>query len=456
MTFSENMLWGAATSAYQIEGAVKEDGRGDSIWDMYARTPGKIYLNHNADVTCDHYHRVPEDIAIMKKIGLQSYRFSIAWPRIIPDGDGEINLKGLQFYSDLVDQLIAAGIKPIITLYHWDLPYALHCKGAWLNPESPQWFLKYTQAVVNKLGDRVTEWITFNEPNIFIPLGYGYGIHAPGVVMDLPEKILMGHHVLLAHGHSMRWIKAQNPKFRVGIAPAAICRTPATPDAKTIEAARMSFFSVDDPHLQDIGWWLEPVFKGHYLKEEFHSYPMRWPEGIKAKDFDIIQTGLDFLGVNIYGGDPVKIGPDGKTVIHSFPMGSPLTAYNWNVLPESLYWGPKFLFDRYQAPIVVTENGMAHQDFRSSDGQVHDPQRIEFLSLYLKELRRAAADGVKIEGYYLWSLLDNYEWAEGFKQRFGIVYVDYQTQERVIKDSALWYKKVIESKGTNLEFSYQI
>jgi len=376
----------------------------------------------------------------MKNLGLQAYRFSISWPRVIPSGFGAVNEKGLDFYDRLVDELLAAEIAPYVTLFHWDYPYDLFLKGGWLNPDSPEWFEAYTEIMVKKLGDRVKHWITLNEPNIFVSLGYGNCIHAPGLPYGQTEILTIAHHVLKAHGKSFRKIKAMDASLQVGMAPAGLMMTPV--DDGHRDVAYAAFFQTKRKDLIEIAWWLDPIMLGKYPDDGLELFKDEMPV-VPEEDMALIHTSLDFVGTNIYGGDRVSAKDDGGLEIHRFPVGAPLTAYSWNILPESLYWGPRFLYERYGKPIAITENGRASFDCVSVDGKVHDPQRTDYLYRYISELERAASDGIPIHGYFLWSLFDNFEWHEGYKQRFGIVYVDFHTQERIIKDSANWYREVI-------------
>lgn len=454
MSFKKDFAWGVATSAYQIEGAAYADGKGLSIWDMFCKEPGKVYGGHHGAVACDHYYQYKEDIKIMKEMGIKAYRFSIAWTRVLPDGTGEINERGLMFYSDLVDELLANGIEPYVTLFHWDLPYELHKKGGWMNEDSPKWFAEYAKVIVQKLSDRVKYFITFNEPQCFIGLGYNSGIHAPGLKQSVADTLVMAHHVLLAHGLAVRAMrKYAKGVVKIGYAPTASMNYPASTKEEDIEAARRSLFempqTIEERWAWNITWWSDPIFFGKYPEDGIKLFENMMPK-VKPEDMAIISEPIDFLGQNVYNGMQVRAGENGEIEYLERYKGFPKTALNWPITPEALYWGPKFLYERYKKPIYITENGLSCHDIISLDGKVHDPNRIDFLNRYLLEFKRAAKDGVDIAGYFAWSLLDNFEWHSGYAERFGLVFVDYTTGKRTIKDSARWYKEVIETNGENL------
>ena len=450
MAFPKGFLWGAAAASYQVEGAAHADGRGLSVWDMLCRQPGRVWDNHTGDVSCDHYHRYKEDVALMKQLGLQAYRLSVAWPRVMPDGTGAVNPPGLAFYDRLVDELLAAGIQPWVTLFHWDYPYELFCRGGWLNPDSPAWFADYTRVVVDKLSDLVDRWMTLNEPACFIGLGLQSGEHAPGLRMGFAEVLRAGHNTLLAHGQAVQVIRAHaRRKPLVGMAPCGGVVAPATETPADIAAARQQMFHVFNKDVWNFAWWMDPIFFGRYPAEALELFGADAP-AVRAGDMDTIRQPLDFFGANVYGCQTVRAGKDGKPEPVTLPIGYPMNTMEWAVTPQALYWGPRFLWERYSAPIVVTENGMSNNDTVSLDGQVHDPQRVDFLARYLQEYGRAIADGVQGLGYFQWSILDNFEWAFGYKRRFGLVYVDYPTGRRILKDSARWYQQVIATHGANL------
>lgn len=450
MHFPAKFHWGAVASAYQIEGAWQADGKGSSVWDMFTRRKGHVWDGQTGQVSCDHYNRYKEDVALMAQMGLNAYRFSVSWPRVMPNGTGSINKAGLGFYDRLVDELLGAGIQPWVTLFHWDYPYELFLRGGWLNPDSPSWFAKYTEAVVDRLSDRVTHWVTLNEPQCFIGLGHETGEHAPGLRLDLPEVLLAGHHALLAHGRAVAVIRerAKKPPV-VGWSPAGTIYYPATETPADIDAARIATNSVWSG-VWNNRWWGDPVVFGHYPEFGLRVYGDAAPKVTKA-DMKIIRQPIDFYGCNIFQGEAIKAGPDGAPAHAPLPPGHPRTLYLWSQTPEALYWGPRFLSETYKLPIVITENGMSNCDMVGHDGRVRDQVRIEFMISYMRQLRRALAEGIDVRGYFVWSLMDNFEWAEGYKHRFGLIHVDYSTQKRTLKDSALWYRDVIVSNGAELE-----
>jgi len=446
MSFPKNFVWGAATSSYQIEGAASRDGGGASVWDMLGRQPGRIANGDTGDVACDHYHRYREDVALMADIGLQAYRFSIAWPRVLPDGAGRINQAGLDFYDRLVDGLLEKNITPWITLFHWDYPYALYCRGGWLNRDSADWFADYTRLIVDRLSDRVSDWITLNEPQCFIGLGHQDGTHAPGLRMGFPEVLLAGHNALRAHGKAVQAIRANaRTQPRVGAAQASRVSIPMSNQPEDIAAARSHMFAVSKQHVFNNAWFSDPMILGSYPEEGVERHGADMP-AILPGDLECIKQPLDYFGTNIYSGIHVRAHGDGGYESRE-NRGLPLTAMGWPITPEALYWGPKFFHERYALPIVITESGMADDDTVRHD-RVHDHRRIDFLQRYLSEYARAIADGVPAHGFFLWSLLDNFEWAEGYDRRFGIVHVDYNSQMRLPKDSAGWYRDFIASQVT--------
>lgn len=447
MGFPKDFIWGAATASYQIEGAAFEEGKGLSVWDMLCRQPGKIWSGDTGEVACDHYRRYEQDVQLMREIGLQAYRFSISWARVIPEGVGQVNEKGLSFYDKLVDCLLESGIQPWVTLFHWDYPYALYCRGGWLNRESADWFAEYVSIVVERLGDRVSHWITLNEPQCFIGLGHQSGEHAPGLKLGFADILAICHHVLLGHGKAVRAIRDRaKVESTIGAALVGIVKIPATDTAEDIEAARSCMFSVTEKNCWNNTWFADPMLRGKYPADGVKLFHPEMPK-IKSDDLETICQSLDFFGVNIYYGQTIRSGNQGQAIAVPSPNGPPLTTMDWQVTPEALYWGSRFLYEYYQLPIMVTENGMANGDWLHVDGKVHDPQRIDFLTRYLQAYQRAIDDGIQAKGYFHWTFTDNFEWAYGYKQRFGLVYVDYATQGRILKDSAYWYKNVISSNS---------
>lgn len=449
MRFKEGFAWGAATASYQNEGGAFLDGKGVSIWDVFTHEKGRVADGTNGDIASDQYHRISEDISIMQSLSMNAYRFSLSWPRILPDGTtGKINEKGLDFYDRLVDELLAHKITPYITLFHWDLPYELFIRGGWLNPDIPKWFAEYTSVVVKRLSDRVDHWITQNEPQCYIGSGLESGIHAPGLKMNKKDCLLAAHHSLLAHGRSVQAIRGEAKKEPViGYAPAAWWLwSPVSEKKEDIEACRKQTFCADIDPIGGSAWWMDPVYLGCYPDSAVRTMREYMPV-IGQDDMKLISQPIDFLGINVYQTYLGKAGKDGNCITVQHNAGYDKTAYPWPVTPQALYWGPRFFSERYHTQIVVTENGMSNTDWVHMDGKVHDPQRIDFTHRYLKELKRAVAEGIDIGGYFHWTLTDNFEWATGFGNRFGLVYVDYATQKRTIKDSGYWYKEVIDSNG---------
>jgi beta-glucosidase len=449
--FPASFTWGVAAASYQVEGAVAADGRGPSIWDVFSRKPGAVWSGHTGEGACDHYHRYAEDVRLMAELGVRAYRLSIAWPRVFPEGTGRVNTAGLDFYDRLLDALLGAGIEPWLTLYHWDLPQALQDRGGWLNPESPRWFADYAELIAARYSDRVRHFITLNEPQVFIGLGLWEGKHAPGHKLSWAEVLRAGHHALLAHGLGVRALRARAKQpCSVGIAPAVQVYLPRDPEsARDIEAARRRTAAVVDQNTWNNAWWLDPLKFGRYPEDALALWKQDAPH-ISAADAELLTTPFDFVGCNIYMGWPVRARDDGSAERVEHPVGHPRTAFDWPVNGEALYWGPRFLHERYGWPIVITENGVSCRDWIAKNGTVPDPLRVDYLRRHLLELHRALTEGVPVLGYFQWSILDNFEWAEGYKERFGLVYVDYPSQRRVPKDSAYWYRDVIRSCGARL------
>lgn len=444
MPFKKDFVWGTAASAYQIEGAAFEDGKGASIWDIFSHQQGRIFQGHHGDTACDHYHRMEEDVKLMVRLGIGAYRFSVSWPRVLPDGTGRVNEQGIAFYERLAELLLAYGITPYATLYHWDLPYALYRRGGWMNPDSPKWFSEYAALAGRRLGDKVKHFITFNEPQVFIGCGFIQGVHAPGVRLERRECLQMAHHVLLAHGRAVQALRARVPGVCIGFAPTSDAAIPVRETPCDIEAARTAFFSTKggDDWVWSAAWWSDPVLLGEYPSDGRKLMEEDMPK-IGGEDLKIISQPIDFYGQNIYRGEPVEAAPEGGYQYGKRPAGGPRTAMGWHVNFDCLYWGAKFLYERYRKPLYITENGMSCHDWISLDGKVHDPARIDYLHRHLQGLCRAAEEGADIAGYFQWSLLDNFEWAQGYSERFGLVYVDFDTLERIPKDSFAWYQRVI-------------
>jgi len=451
VSFPQNFVWGAAAASYQIEGGAAAEGKGPSVWDMLCRQPGRIWGGQTGEVACDHYHRSAEDVRLMAALGLQAYRFSISWPRVLPEGTGQINPQGLAFYDRLVDDLLAQGIQPWVTLFHWDYPYALYCRGGWLNRDSPDWFADYVRVVVDRLSDRVHHWITLNEPQCFVGLGHQTGEHAPGLKLGVAEILLISHHVLLAHGKAVQVIRDYAQRSpSAGAALMGVVKIPASQTPGDVEAARSAMFAIPEKTVWNNTWFADPMILGEYPQDGMVLFTAKLPP-LRSGDLETICQPLDFFGANIYHGEMVRADSQGGSLPVPYPEGYPLTTMDWPVTPAALYWGPRFFYERYRLPIVITENGMANGDWPQENGQVHDPQRIDFLCRYLRAYQQAITEGVEARGYFVWSLLDNFEWAYGYKQRFGLIYVDYTSQARILKDSAHWYKAVIASRGVSLD-----
>ena len=450
MSFPDDFVWGAAASSYQVEGAAFEDGKGLSVWDMYCRKPGAVVTGEKGDVACDHYHRYQEDARLMGDIGLKAYRLSINWARVMPDGVGAINEKGLAFYDRLVDSLLENQVTPWVTLFHWDYPYELYCRGGWLNRDSADWFAEYTQVMVDRLSDRVQHWMTQNEPQCFIGHGHQNAYHAPGLALDFSDVLLAAHNSLLAHGKSVQVIRDRSklPSI-IGAAPVGIVRIPKTESPADIAAARKSTFAISRKDVWNNTWFSDPMMLGHYPADGLALFEDEMPK-VHEGDMETICQPLDFFGANIYSGDTFEADADGHPVKLPPPEGGPQSMMGWDITPKILYWAPRFFHERYGLPVVVTENGMANTDWMHTDGAVHDPQRIDFLKRYLREFHRSIEDGVVAQGYFMWSIMDNFEWAYGFSKRFGMIYVDYANQQRTLKDSAHWYREVIASNGASL------
>lgn len=444
LRFPDNFLWGAATSAYQIEGAYDEDGKGESIWDRFCEQPGKVYQGHHGKIACDHYHRYRDDVKMMAELGVKNYRFSVAWPRILPRGTGKPNMKGVDFYNRLVDALLEQKIEPCVTLNHWDLPQALEVGGGWANHDVVKYFQDYAGEVSLRLGDRVKKWITHNEPVVSSYLAYYEGAFAPGKT-DLTLGIAAAHHLLVSHGMAIETIR-ENLKQpgEIGI---TLNLMPAYPyaDNKDDQAAAQRSWD------RYYGWFLDALYLGRYPEEILDRYETLnlMPE-IDLDDLKLAATPMDFLGVNYYFRDIVQNAPganlwDFKVYI---PEGAVKTDMGWEIYPEGFYFMLTDIYEKYKMnKIFITENGAAFDVPFSKDGEIYDENRIRFLHTHLFQMQRAIEAGVPVAGYYAWSLMDNFEWAHGYAKRFGLVHVDYETQKRTPKASAKWYRKVMQENG---------
>ena len=449
MAFAKDFLWGAASAAAQVEGAWNEDGRGESIWDTLVHEGGHVAHGETCDVACDHYHRWREDVAIMKELGLKSYRFSVSWSRVLPEGTGRVNEAGLHFYVQLCDALLEAGIKPLVTLYHWDLPTALYRKGGWKNPESPAWFEEYTELLAKALGDRAYAWMTFNEPQMFVGLGMLVGAHAPFEHNDDKTLAEVSKNVLLAHGRAVSVLRRLCPKALIGMAPTGDCYLPKDETPESIEEARRKSTRLGRDFVISNTWWADPIFLGK-APEDAEALLGENMYRLTAEEWASVSQKLDFYGFNCYQGTQDYPPPEDGYNNYAW-QGSPKTGFGWNFTPQALYYSSKFWYERYGLPVLITENGYEGLDHVMLDGKVHDPQRQDFLHRYLLQVKRAVDEGIPVLGYQYWSIMDNFEWAAGYDPRFGLVYVDYHNNcERTIKDSALWYRDVIAANGENL------
>ena len=456
--FDKNFLWGTASSSYQIEGAFTEDGKGLSIWDTFSNKPGNIAHDENGNKACDHYHRYREDISLMKNLGIQAYRFSISWSRIFPDGivkdsDGNIryNKAGLDFYDKIVNFCLENNIKPFITIYHWDLPQALEDKGGWLNRETAFVFADYAEFICKHFSDRVTNIATINEPQIISGLGYMLGLHAPGKKLDAVSVLSVIHHLALAHGLAVTKMRAvAKQPVKTGFSSTGGLCYPSKECDEDIDAARAECFNIVKgnmtfnhtifcdmtclgryPDIAGTELHLEPGLEkiGHYEELPF----------VKKGDIELIHQPIDYLGINVYNGHEINA----AGYINKKP-GSPRTALGWPVTPGVMNYGIRYLYERYNLPIYIFEDGLACNDIISLDGKVHDSNRIDFLTRYLTDLEKAYKAGVPILGYFHWSFTDNFEWHSGYDPRFGLVFIDYETQQRIPKDSAYWYSDLIK------------
>ncbi len=440
--FPADFRWGAASSAFQIEGSPEEDGRGESVWDVFCRGPGQIAGGHDARQACGSYLRWEEDLTCLRQLQLGSYRFSVAWPRILPAGTGAVNHAGLDHYDRVVDALLGAGIEPWLTLYHWDLPQALEDRGGWLHPDMAGWFADYAAVVAGRLGDRVRHWITLNEPQCFIGLGYGDGSHAPGRRLPRRELLAAARQAHLAHARGLAALRSScRLTPQAGLAIAAAHCVPATEDPADLEAARQASFDLADGSLWKTPWWLDPVLRGRLPEDGLRVFGRDVPKYSEA-DWRDLAAASDFLGLNIYSAEVVRASPRGPEVMPR-PPGSPANRFDWPVVPACLHYGPRWFHERYGLPVPVTENGFSGLDWPDADGVVADPQRIDYLRRHLHALGEAVAAGTPVPGYWHWTLLDNFEWAEGYRQRFGLVHVDFTTGRRTPKQSAHWLRELI-------------
>jgi beta-glucosidase len=437
-SFPEGFTWGTATAAFQIEGATREDGRGESIWDRFAATPGKIRTGETGDPACDSYHRYPQDIALMKELGMNGYRFSMAWPRIIPDGSGAVNPAGLDYYDRVVDGLLEAGITPYVTLYHWDLPQALQDKGGWGNRATIEALVRYVDITVSRLGDRVKHWATFNEPWCVALLSHHIGEHAPGM-HDLRLALQVGHHVLVAHGEAVPVIRSRCPDGEVGIVLNLEPHYPATDTAADQIATRLG-------HARFNLWFLDPIMGRGYPQDAWDDYGDCVPTVLPG-DMDTIAQPLDFLGINYYSRRVCHDPAGGQGRVLNRRDNQRVSDRDWEIFPQGLYDTLLWVHTDYELPkLVITENGISCADV-VVEGSVHDPARIDYHKQHLEMALKAIQAGVPLRGYFVWTLMDNFEWAFGTSSRFGLTYVDFATQERLIKDSGRWFSRVTRANA---------
>ncbi len=445
MDFPDNFIWGTATAAYQIEGAATEDGRGVSIWDSFSATPGKVFSGHTGVVACDYYHRWQTDLDLLTDLGVGAYRFSVAWPRVLPNGYGTVNNKGLDFYDALVDGLLARDIQPFVTLYHWDLPQVLEDLGGWRNPDISDIFCEYTHAVAERLGTRAPAYATMNEPWCIASMGHEIGEHAPGLT-DRKAALTAAHNVLLAHGKALPILREHAPTSQLGIVLNCTPIYPASDSNDDIQAAHAfdGWFN---------RWYLDPLLTGAYPQDMWQGYGDDVPD-VASQDGEIISRALDFLGINYYTRALVRYNPHvafpfAEALQPDDPAREPAdcTAMGWEVYPDGLY---DLLTQLAQhdnlPPLYITENGAAYPD-ELVEGTVEDSARVVYYDQHLAALTRAMVDGVDVRGYFAWSLMDNFEWAHGYSKRFGLYYVDYETQTRTPKASAKWYQDLIRARS---------
>jgi len=442
-SFPANFVWGAATSAYQTEGAVDADGRGESIWDRFCAASGSIKDGTSGAVACDFYGKHRQDVDLMRSLGLDAFRFSVSWPRVVPAGRGPVNARGLDFYDRLVDELLAAGIEPYVNLFHWDLPQPLQDGGGWPVRSTAEAFVEYAAVVGGRLGDRVGHWITHNEPACASWLGYGLGIHAPGH-RSTAEALAAAHHLLLSHGWAVDELRRHAPRAEVGIVIDSWSVYPWTDSPEDVAAASLADGTMNR-------WFFDALFRGEYPADMLEHFGREVP-AIERGDLGVIATPLDFVGANNYSRRFVRASPDGGAPLDVRAPSGELTAMGWEIYPAGIREVLTRLHREYGIrSLFVAENGAAFGDVRTHDGAIHDLERIKYFDAYLAEVAAAMADGVPVRGYFVWSLLDNFEWAEGYSKRFGLVFVDYPTLERIPKDSFYWYRDLIaRTRGVTL------
>lgn len=443
LLFPKDFLFGVATAAFQIEG--DRVGRGDCIWDDFCSRTGNILDGSNGDVACDHVNRYKEDVKLLKEIGVNAYRFSISWSRIFPDDSGKPNEKGVQFYNDLIDELLKNNIQPFITLFHWDMPTWVYRKGGWMNDEVPLLFGEYAKFVGKTFGDRVKAYITFNEPQLFLHAGHALGTHAPALKLGVKEWLHAVHNFFRAHGYAVKGLRETVAGAKVGITMSNRVQFPFTDSIEDVQAAKQALLEVkgDGFWQRSVRYWCDPIYFGEYPKELYDYFGEDMPV-MTEEDKKLISQPLDFHGENCYDGIAIETDGKGGFRVAQEPLGKMKNSLNWSVTPRALWFITKFISERYHMPIYITENGICCNDWICEDGEVHDSYRVDFYRKYLKQLNRSIQEGAQVKGFFAWSFMDNFEWAKGYTERFGLVYVDYETQRRTLKDSAKFYRGLIK------------
>lgn len=444
MSLDKNFIWGVACSAYQIEGAENEGGRGESVWDSKF-TKGKTLGDMNGKIACDHYHRYKEDVALLKDLGIKNYRFSVSWSRIFPDGTGDINPQGVEFYKNLIDELINAHITPWVTLFHWDLPRKLYEKGGYLNPEISGWFANYAEKVVEIFGARVSNYIIMNEPQCIVEEGHFSGTHAPFLQLSRKETFTVAHNLLLCMGKAEKVMrKAAKHKLNIGIAP---CFTPIMPTKEEDKELALKYNFLPSGDFWDRCYFTDALIKGEFT-DDYKEWFKEYDYNPSVEDMKIIKSDLDFFCANFYRGFYIEKTANGIKRRSALPTDD-FTATNWAVTPEAVDYLIEYYYNRYKMPIILSENGVALSEWKTLEGEIPDDMRIDYMKRHIERVKKMA-EKYPVKGYFYWSFTDNFEWAFGYSKRFGLVYVDYKTLERIPKKSAYWYKKVTETNGEDL------
>ena len=444
MSLDKNFIWGVSCSAYQIEGAENEGGRGESVWDSKF-TKGKTLGDMNGKIACDHYHRYKEDVALLKDLGIKNYRFSVSWSRIFPDGTGDINPQGVKFYKNLIDELINAHITPWVTLFHWDLPRKLYEKGGYLNPEISGWFANYAEKVVEIFGARVSNYIIMNEPQCIVEEGHFSGTHAPFLQLSRKETFTVAHNLLLCMGKAEKVMrKAAKHKLNIGIAP---CFTPIMPTKEEDKELALKYNFLPSGDFWDGCYFTDALIKGEFT-DDYKEWFKEYDYNPSVEDMKIIKSDLDFFSANFYRGFYIEKTANGIKRKSALPTDD-FTATNWAVTPEAIDYLIEYYYNRYKMPIILSENGVALSEWKTLEGDIPDDMRIDYMKRHIERVKKMA-EKYPVKGYFYWSFTDNFEWAFGYSKRFGLVYVDYKTLERIPKKSAYWYKKVTETNGEDL------